>query len=313
MHPRNRHTGRYDFDQLILTCPDLAPFVSKSRSNEHTIDFANPEAVKTLNRALLKCFYGVSNWQLPDNYLCPPIPGRADYVHHLADLLSSCNDGKIPRGDAIHVLDIGVGANCIYPIIGHCEYGWSFLGSDIDPIALGSAKQIVKSNQNLTPVIELRIQSSPPHILKGLLKPHEFFDVSLSNPPFHASLEEAQEGSRRKWKNLGHERTSKNRNPLLNFGGQGNELWCKGGEVQFISRMIQESLLCSTQVFWFSTLVSKESNLPKIQSALKKAGVIESRTLDMAQGQKKSRIVAWTFLTKVQQKEWRMKRWASFN
>jgi len=35
----------------------------------------------------------------------------------------------------------------------------------------------------------------------------------------------------------------------------------------------------------------------------------EVKTIPMGQGNKTSRIVAWTFLSKEQQKEWRNKRW----
>jgi 23S rRNA (adenine1618-N6)-methyltransferase len=73
--------------------------------------------------------------------------------------------------------------------------------------------------------------------------------------------------------------------------------------------MIEESTKFRQRFFWFSTLISKESNLPKIFDALKKAKIVESKTINMAQGQKKSRIVAWTFLSRKQQEEWRKNRW----
>jgi 23S rRNA (adenine1618-N6)-methyltransferase len=42
-------------------------------------------------------------------------------------------------------------------------------------------------------------------------------------------------------------------------------------------------------------LVSREENLSAIHSALKDVGARKVETIDMAQGQKKSRIVAWHF------------------
>jgi 23S rRNA (adenine1618-N6)-methyltransferase len=316
MHPRNRHTGHYDFKELIKAYPHLTAFVSLSPRGESTIDFANPDAVKALNVALLKHFYGVTEWDIPSGYLCPPIPGRADYLHHLADLLGEINEGVIPRGHSIRVLDIGVGANCIYPIIGRCEYGWSFVGSDIDAVALASAKKIVQDNKDLLNApegaIELRLQTSPNDILDGLIGKDERFDVSICNPPFHASLAEAQAGSRRKWNNLGvkdHGSKNSKQAPKLNFGGQSSELWCTGGEVAFVRRMIEQSKAYAKNFFCFSTLISKEDNLPAIFTALEKARVTESGVLEMTQGQKKSRAVAWSFLDHQQQKEWREKRW----
>ena len=272
-----------------------------------TIDFSNPEAVKTLNRALLSHFYGISHWDIPPQYLCPPIPGRADYLHHLADLLASSNAGVIPRGPGLRGLDIGVGANCIYPLIGHREYGWHFLGSDIDPAALASAGAMLLANEGLAEAIELRHQTSPRAIFSGLIKVGERFDFSMCNPPFHASPAEAAQGSRQKWRNLGKGATKAA--PVLNFGGQGTELWCPGGEVQFIRTMVEESAKIPTSCFWFSTLVSKSDGLPGVHRALRQAEALEIRTIEMAQGQKKSRIVAWTFLTPSLQQAWRAERW----
>lgn len=308
LHPRNRHQGRYDFPALIRRHPALAAFVTINPYGKKSIDFANPEAVKTLNRALLAEHYGIHHWDIPPGYLCPPIPGRADYLHGLADLLAAGNDGVIPRGASLQVLDIGVGANCIYPLIGHREYGWRFLGVDIDPTALASAEVIIRANPGLAGAIRLRRQTDPEHIFQGLLQADERFDLSLCNPPFHASPDEATRGSRRKWRNLGKLDPSR-KLPLLNFGGQGAELHCPGGEAAFVGRMIAESAQFSGQVCWFSSLISKTANLPAAQAALKKAGAREVRVVPMAQGQKQSRFVAWTFLDLDARRRWREERW----
>jgi 23S rRNA (adenine1618-N6)-methyltransferase len=296
LHPRNRHRGRYDFAQLSLALPTLTDFLIANPfdANELTIDFANPDAVKALNAALLKVFYGVASWQIPPGYLCPPIPGRADYLHHAADLLAADFNGNIPRGPHVRVLDIGVGANCIYPLIGHAEYGWRFVGSDTDPVAISAARQIVDANEGLAAAIEFRLQKSPQKIFDGILAPNERFDIVLCNPPFHASARAAESGSRRKWKNLGKKGNSEAK-PELNFGGQASELWCEGGEIGFVCRMVQESAQCRTQVAWFSALISREEHLPEIYAALKQAGARRVETVNMAQGQKKSRIIAWNF------------------
>ncbi|MFZ1613413.1 MAG: 23S rRNA (adenine(1618)-N(6))-methyltransferase RlmF [Holophaga sp.] len=308
LHARNRHRERYDFSQLIRSCPELASFVAINDHADQSIDFADPKAVKTLNRALLRHFYGISTWDIPPGYLCPPIPGRADYLHYLADLLAASNGGEIPRGNAVRALDIGTGANCIYPILGHREYGWHFLGSDIDTTALACAGAIVDANSGLADGIQLRLQRSPEKIFLGLLEDQEQFDVCLCNPPFHASPQEAREGSQRKWQQLG-KNTGTCTPPVLNFGGQGRELWCEGGEAAFIGRMVKESTTIPTRCLWFTTLVSKSANLPSVRSALKQARVSDFRVIEMAQGQKKSRIVAWTFLNPEQRQAWRTERW----
>lgn len=302
LHPRNLHRGRYDFAQLVAGSPELAEFVKVNEHGNETIDFADPSAVKALNRALLKHHYGIKDWDIPAQYLCPPIPGRADYLHYLADLLSESNGGNIPCGKSVRVLDIGVGANCIYPLIGHATYGWQFVGTDVDAAALKNAQRILDANQ-LSDAVELRLQESPTAIFAGVTYPDEFFDLTLCNPPFHASLAEARHGSQRKWKNLGKE-SNKHKNPVLNFGGQNLELCCEGGEEAFVSRMIEESVPGHSNCLWFTTLISKSSTLPHVYRALKYAGATDNRTIEMSQGQKKSRILAWTFMDKQQQRDW---------
>src|SRR3989344_1564315 len=245
MHPRNRHQDRYQLKQLSLTSPGLLPFVTINKYGDETIDFANPQAVKALNQALLKFFYDIKYWDIPDHNLCPPIPGRADYIHSAADLFA--------QKEHLRVLDIGTGANCIYPLIGHKEYHWQFVGADIDKQSLINANKIISKNE-LTSFIELRHQPDAKSTLRNIIRPNEFFDLVICNPPFHESLEEAASGSKRKWKNLGKSSTKS----LLNFGGKGAELWCPGGEKAFILNLIQESSEYYNQVNWFTCLVSKE-------------------------------------------------------
>jgi len=289
LHERSRHKARYDFGQLVSSCPELSAFVAPNAYGDLSIDFANAAAVRMLNQALLQHHYNIHDWNIPATYLCPPVPGRADYIHHLADLLAG-DRGAMQKGPEIRALDIGTGASGIYPIIGHREYGWSFVGSDIDAKALKALEKILKANE-LQNAIELRLQSQPSKIFQGIVKSGERFDLTLCNPPFHASLAEAREGTDRKWRNLG-----KAPGEQRNFGGQGAELWCPGGEAAFIRQMIEESAEIQKQCLWFSTLVSKSSNLKAIQHELRQVRAEDVRIIDMAQGQKKSRFVAWTFM-----------------
>lgn len=306
LHPRNRHRNRYNFSELIFTSPELKPFVRLNEYQDQSIDFSNPNAVMMLNKALLKHYYDIDHWNLPSGYLCPPVPGRADYLHHLADLLASCNTEIIPVGNKIRCLDIGVGANCIYPIIGNKEYGWSFVGSDIEPAAIRSAHKIVQENVSLNGKVELRLQRNAKDIFSGIINKDEHFDLTICNPPFHASLQEAQLGTLRKLNNLSTKRITK---PTLNFGGKNTELWCEGGEEKFVQKMINESKQFSSSCFWFSTLISKSANLKNVYAALKDAKAIEQKTIPMAHGNKTSRIVAWTFLTPEEQRDWVNTRW----
>lgn len=287
LHPRNQHREGYDFERLIVKSPELEPFITRNPRGQMTINFQDVNAVRLLNRALLMTHYGLDFWEIPASYLCPPIPGRVDYIHYLADLLAESNDQKIPHGPGIKALDIGTGASLVYPLTGQHEYGWAFTGVDIDPVSLKSARQICERNGLK---IKLKRQTNAEDIFDGVIGSGDRFHLTLCNPPFHASPAQAEEGTRRKWRNLG-----KGHSAALNFGGQNAELWCPGGEIGFIARMIEQSMTFADQCLWFTCLVSKNDNLKPLFRLLKKAKVVEFKVVEMAQGQKTSRFIAWTY------------------
>ena len=302
LHPRNAHRDRYDFEKLTTINPELQEFLHTNNFGNESIDFSNPAAVRALNASLLKSFYDINNWSLPDNYLCPPVPGRVDYIHHIADLLAQSNNGEIPEGDSVLGLDVGVGANCIYPLLGTSIYGWSFVGTDILSESLENCSIILEENPQINQKISLQQQVDSRSIFKNIILPEDRFAFTLCNPPFHASAEEATLGSARKVSNLTSKKTT---NPTLNFGGQQRELWCDGGEKTFITSMIYESVHYAKQCLWFTTLVSKKTNLPALYKVLDKVKPAVVKTIEMSQGQKNSRILAWTFMTNDQQSNWK--------
>lgn len=304
-HPDNPHQGRYDFDRLCQVCQELSPYVSVNRFGSQTIDFHDADAVKALNKALLMQCYGISFWDIPAGYLCPPIPGRADYIHHLSDLLATDNGGIVPKGRKITGLDIGVGANGIYPIIGCRTFGWQFVGTDIDPIAVNTVNLMVQTNPTLRGQIECRLQTDSRNIFRQVIKPADRFDFTLCNPPFHSSPQAAEAGNRRKLHNLGKPASS----AKLNFGGQSNELWCDGGELAFLKRMITQSREYSQQCYLFSALVSKHENIIQLKRVLKNSGARRVRVVNMSQGMKVSRLLSWTFLSEAEQLSWRELHW----
>ncbi|QWX85288.1 23S rRNA (adenine(1618)-N(6))-methyltransferase RlmF [Cellulophaga sp. HaHaR_3_176] len=279
MHPNNIHNAPYNFQKLISNHQQLLDFVINNKFGIETIEFSNSEAVLHLNKALLKTYYSVNEWNIPEGYLCPPIPGRLDYLLYIKDLI-------VDKKTNIKGLDIGVGANCIYPILASQLLNWDMVGADIDVTAVASANE---NSSEFKEKIEIRHQENNSDIFKGIINEDEYFDFTICNPPFHASEKEATKGTLRKLKNLKNDTAFK-----LNFGGQANELWCNGGEALFIKRMIRESVAFKTQVGWFTTLVSKNDNLKAIYKQLSKLNA-EYTTVDMEQGNKKSRFVAWKF------------------
>ncbi len=304
LHPRNPHQGRYDFAKLTQASPDLAKHTITNPSGEPTINFSDADAVVTLNKALLAYHYGIKYWDLPQGYLCPPIPGRADYIHQVADLLAAETTGS--ENKKPQVLDIGTGASCIYPIIGSQSYGWYFTATDIDPVAINTAKTICEMNPSLKKLVTVKQQPNPKHIFKGVIGEHDYFDLTVCNPPFHASMDEVLDANSRKQTKLQKNRARRNPNSQavntqadaannLNFGGQNAELWTKGGEYAFIGQMINESVDHAQQVNWFTTLVSKAENLKPLDALLRRVGARQIKTINMQHGQKATRILAWRF------------------
>ena len=306
LHPRNKNIGDYDFEKLCKVVPQLESFLMTVKSGRVSIDFSNPFAVKYLNQALMKQSYGVGFWEVPKGFLVPPVPGRADYIHYIADLLGSFNNDVVPTGDTIKCFDVGVGANCIYPLIGHSEYGWSFVGAEVDEQSLKSAREIVNKNEGLRDVIDCRFQKSSKDFFFGVVRKGERFDISICNPPFHSSVKEAYKSNIRKNKNLSGKWSEE---PKQNFAGRDIELCYEGGESTFLWRMIHQSKKFSNHFFWFSSLVSKESNLKNVYTTLKKVGATLVETIPMQQGNKTSRLVAWTFLSRAEQEMWVETRW----
>lgn len=319
LHPRNQHVNGYDFTALMKHTPALQHFVRPNPYGQLSIDFADPLAVKMLNLALLRLHYQIEDWDIPAGFLCPPIPGRVDYLHYIADLLAedAASHSKTRAtvkpltGPKIKVLDVGTGANGIYPILGVQSYGWHFVASDIDPRSVSNVQQIVDKNGCLRTKIALRLQANESHIFNGIIAVGERFDLTMCNPPFHASLVEASAGSERKLKNLASNRQTKGHSTerirssdKLNFGGQKAELWCEGGERRFLLTMITESKTFMGQCLWFTSLVSKKENLKPCYQALERAGAVAVKTIEMKQGNKLTRVLAWSFLESSQRNLW---------
>lgn len=286
-HPRNIHLNGYDLERLAKNSPLLKAQLIKNEYDKTSLDFSDAIAVKALNQALLVEDYKVAVWDIPDVNLCPAVPGRADLIHTLADLLAIKHNGDIPTGKKIHLLDIGTGASLIYPILAHKIYGWKATASDIDNNSLKQAKNLATFNQ--LPV-KLKLQKESQRIFQGIINENDYFDITCCNPPFHGSLEDAKKANQRKWRNL-----DKNDTKGFNFSGQKAELWCEGGELAFLRNMIKESELFKSQVGIFTSLISKKENLPQLTKALEKLDDCSYQVLPLAHGQKLMHLLCWQF------------------
>lgn len=294
-HPRSLHNSAYPFPELILAHPPLGPFIypleHANAQGKLTLDFANPKAVTALNTALLKHYYQLTFWEIPEGALCPPIPGRADYIHHIAEFIETAECPSSP----VKMLDIGTGANGIYCILASQIYGWQCTGSDISHESLDNVRRIIDENQPLQPNISVRHQPDKHAIFEGIIQENETYTISVCNPPFHASEADAIKSNTTKTTNLGLRQPSSD---TLNFGGTASELWCNGGEKLFLRKMIKESQRYQKQVGWFTSLVSKADNVAPSLKLIRKLGATSIKDIPMHHGNKKTRVIAWSFIHK---------------
>ena len=285
-HPRNMHLSGYDLDTLSENVPDLKKYIFENQYGYKSLDFSDAEAVKALNQALLIHDYKLIYWDIPSQNLCPAVPGRADLIHILADLLRDQNNGVIPEGKQVQLLDIGTGASLIYPILANKIYGWKAVASDIDKQSISLAKNIAQFN-NLP--VKLRFQKNPQSIFSGVIEKNDYFAITCCNPPFYESLASAEKANSRKWKNL-----AKSPDKQFNFSGQKAELWCEGGEKAFITKMIQESIDFKSQVGIFTCLVSNKQNINSLEMLAKKQKA-DYELIKIQHGNKTMHLIAWKY------------------
>lgn len=281
-HPKNVTAPPYNISGLQSKHADLTQYVVENSEGLPTIDFKNQEAVYHLNKALLIYHCNIRHWDVPQDYLIPGVPIRAEYIHRMADFIESQGvEGKIK------VLDIGTGANLVYPIIGVKNKGWKFIATDTDASSLQIAQAIARFNGLEPKHVTLVWQTDDAAYFEQVIDHNDAITFTMCNPPFHASAAEAMGQSDRKQVNLDYEDKS------LNFGGRPSELWVPGGELRFIEKMIEESQEFSNQVQYFSSLVSKKDNLKPLLRKLNGLGATAAWIIHMDHGNKKSRVLIW--------------------
>ncbi|XP_031391968.1 U6 small nuclear RNA (adenine-(43)-N(6))-methyltransferase isoform X1 [Punica granatum] len=313
IHPRNKYSEKPpDFALLASFYPSFKPFVFYSRDGRPRIDWTDFNATRELTRILLHHDHGI-NWWIPDGQLCPTVPNRSNYIHWIEDLLlSDIIPRPNPNQDNVRGFDIGTGANCIYPLLGASLLGWRFVGSDVADVAIEWAERNVKSNPQISDLIEIRkagtdascsqvedpynensnlerkvdhavrddCYSGPP-ILYGVVRDGETFDFCMCNPPFFESMEEA------------------GLNPKTSCGGTVDEMVCPGGEKAFITRIIEDSVKLKHSFRWYTSMVGRKINLKFLTSKLREVGVTIVKTTEFVQGQTCRWGIAWSFVPPV--------------
>lgn len=216
------------------------------------------------------------------------MPVRWNYVRWLQDLLATTNDSYNDRHDPhrqVLGLDIGVGASCIYSLLACASAtGWRMLGSDVDQHSLDYARRNVEAN-GLKDRIKLALTTPDSPLIPIDRMGVEELDFCMCNPPFYSSTEDMNAAY-----------GSKAMPPSAVCTGAENEMICPGGDVGFVTRIIEESLVLRERVQWYSSMLGRLVSVHQVVAKLKEHGITNFAVTNLKAGQKTRRwAVAWSF------------------
>lgn len=107
----------------------------------------------------------------------------------------------------------------------------------------------------------------------------------MCNPPFYASTADLLASA-----------AAKSRPPRSACTGADVEMVTPGGEIAFVSHMIDESQILNERCQWYTSMLGKYSSVEIIIENLRRAGVVNWAVKDLVQGNKTRRWgVAWSW------------------
>ena len=282
MHKDNQYRNGYALDTFTEE-HSVHQFLT-DKGSYLDLDWNDPAVVHALNCSLLQRDFK-RKLIFPQGRLCPSVPLRLNYLLWvMRDLLDN------PQ-EQYTAIDIGTGSTCIYPLLGTAlSNKISFYASELDEKAMSSAQSNVLNNGLkdrihviagrdgvfFEPVFQVYTHGLGIHVDQ----PH--FEFSMCNPPFFSSGQE--------WE----------RNKKLSFGGVHGEMVTEGGELQFLTEMILESVkeVNRFRVRWFTTMVGIKENLKYLEATLKRNAGSTTATVQrhqFMQGRTTRWGLAWTF------------------
>uniref|UniRef100_A0A8C2K0L5 U6 small nuclear RNA (adenine-(43)-N(6))-methyltransferase n=1 Tax=Cyprinus carpio TaxID=7962 RepID=A0A8C2K0L5_CYPCA len=245
MHPRNRYKDKPpDFVYLASKYPEFQKHVQTTLTGRVTLNFKDPEAVRALTCTLLKEDFGLTI-EIPLERLIPTVPLRLNYIHWVEDLTGG--QGNPRRG-----IDISTGASCIYPLLGATMNGWFFLATEVDDICFNYAKKNVEQN-HLAELIRVVKVPQKTLLMDALKEESIVYDFCMCNPPFFANQLEA--------KGVNSRNSRRPPPSSINTGGV-TEIMAEGGELEFVKRIIHDSLQLKKRLRSSSSFVL--SQVPKV-------------------------------------------------
>ncbi|KAM4843472.1 RNA N(6)-adenosine-methyltransferase METTL16 [Thomomys bottae] len=283
MHARNRYKDKPpDFAYLASKYPHFKQHVQMNLNGRVSLNFKDPEAVRALTCTLLKEDFGLSI-DIPLERLIPTVPLRLNYIHWVEDLIGHQESDRstLRRG-----IDIGTGASCIYPLLGATLNGWYFLATEVDDMCFNYAKKNVEQN-NLSDLIKVVKVPQKTLLMDALKEESEIiYDFCMCNPPFFANQLEA--------KGINSRNPRRPPPSSVNTGGI-TEIMAEGGELEFVKRIIHDSLQLKKRLRWYSCMLGKKCSLAPLKKELRIQGVPKVTFTEFCQGRTMRWALAWSF------------------
>ena len=240
-----------DFLTLIKEFPELKKYILKQNEDnegEFQFDWSNNELSLLMDKSILNYYFDIKYYDIPNGFLIPPIPSRINYIN----LINSIITKLIKDIDIKNIIgiDIGTGANIIYPILGYSIYKWKFICTEINKEAYNNAKLILQKN-NLENNINIIKQNNKDNIFISILNRENKYIFSMCNPPYYNYENEIK-------------LEDKKRDNEYNF----DEIYYKNGEFGFFQRYFEESICYKNNVFLYTILIGKKINAENIYDKL---------------------------------------------
>ena len=234
-----------------------------------------------MTKCILNYYFKIKYYSISNNFLIPTVPSRLNYINVINSLLKSY--GVKNNEKEIIGIDIGTGANIIYPLLGYSVYKWKFICSEINEQAFENASKIIKEN-NLEENIKLIKQKYNNFIFIGIINRENRYTFTMCNPPYYDYEEEIKI-------------EDKKRDCEYNF----DEIYYKNGEIGFFDKYFEESICYWKNVFIFTFLIGKKSNAEKIYEKISENKGIKFFDIKRIKtGNNMRYIIYWSFFNKYQ-------------
>lgn len=280
----------------------------EEEESPYSLKLFDPKSRLFFARLMLKKYFDVQKYPLPLGYLIPNVSGRFYSLILLKKLIEKKEAEQLQSGNSIisktqvealffereekrvhkngqkrRIIDLGVGANCIFPLLAAKAFDWKVLGFEKNEKSYKIAQEIITSN-NLEKEITLECNATYERLIFDFFtkfrsgEEDHVHDALICNPPFYFNFKDFKKRKRK------------------GFTGKPHEVICEGGEVRFAKSLITESEMLRKKIRWFSLYLSEKSSMFALKrklDSLDSVSRVFHRIIPL--GKKKRFFLAWTF------------------